>query len=71
MATTKEAGSPTSPPRRKTWVGSEKRQRSTLLGLRLLPEERRLLDEEAQRRGLRSTQELVLEHLRPVLKPSK
>jgi len=38
-----------------------------MLGLRLLPEERWLLDEEARRRGLRSTQELVLDHLKSVL----
>jgi len=64
---TKESEAPASQPRRKTWVSSEKRQRSTMLGLRLLPEERRLLDEEARRRGLRSTQELVLDHLKSVL----
>ena len=63
----KEPKGPASQPRQKTWVSSEKRQRSTILGLRLLPEERRLLDEEAQRRGLRSTQELVLDHLKSVL----
>lgn len=46
---------------------SERRQRSTLLGLRLFPEERVRLEEEAQRRGFRSAQELVLEQLKPVL----
>ena len=46
---------------------SEKRQRSNLLGLRLLPEERQRLEEEANRRGFRSAQELVLDQLRPVL----
>ena len=51
----------------KTLARSEKRQRSNLLGLRLLPEERRRLEEEASRRGFRSAQELVLDQLKPVL----
>lgn len=46
---------------------SEKRQRSNLMGLRLLPEERRRLEEEASRRGFRSAQEFVLDQLKPVL----
>ena len=51
----------------KALARSEKRQRSNLLGLRLLPEERQRLEEEANRRGFRSAQELVLDQLRPVL----
>jgi uncharacterized protein with von Willebrand factor type A (vWA) domain len=51
----------------KTLARSEKRQRSNLLGLRLLPEERQRLEEEASRRGFRSAQELVLDQLKPVL----
>ena len=62
-----EPKNPANRPRRKTWVSSETRRRTSQISLRLLPEERRLLDEEARRRGLRSTQELILDHLKPVL----
>lgn len=67
MAEPADSNGNTRRPRVKNWVSSEKRQRSTLLGLRLLPEERRLLEEEAERRGFRSAQELVLDQLKPVL----
>ncbi|MCW1957509.1 MAG: hypothetical protein KIH64_002980 [Mycobacterium sp.] len=57
----------TSSRRVKTWVSSESRRRTSQISLRLLPEEREKLEEEARRRGLGSTQQLILEHLRSVL----
>jgi len=51
----------------KNWVSSETRQRTSQIALRLLPEERQKLEEEARRRGLRSTQQLILEQLQSVL----
>lgn len=51
----------------KTWVSSETRRRTSQISLRLLPEEREKLEEEARRRGLGSTQQLILEHLQSVL----
>lgn len=66
MSTT--ATAKTTPPRRvKTWVSSETRRRTSQISLRLLPEERQKLEEEARRRGLGSTQQLILEHLQSVL----
>ena len=53
--------------RTKTWVSSETRQRTSQISLRLLPEERQKLEEEARRRGLGSTQQLILAHLQSVL----
>lgn len=51
----------------KTWVSSETRQRTSQLALRLLPEERQKLEDEARRRGMRSTQQLILAQLQSVL----
>jgi hypothetical protein len=53
--------------RTKTWVSSETRQRTSQISLRLLPEERQKLEEEARRRGLGSTQQLILAQLQSVL----
>lgn len=59
--------SPARPRREKTWVSSETRRRTSQISLRLLPEEREKLEEEARRRGLGSTQQLILQHLESVL----
>ena len=56
-----EPKNPANQPRQKAWVSSEKRRRTSQISLRLLPEERRLLDEEARRRGLHSTLKPVLD----------
>ena len=53
--------------RNTTRARSEKRQKTALLGIRLLPEEKRILEAEANRRGLRSIQELVRLELQPLL----
>jgi len=51
---------------RKSRSGSETRRRSAQISLRLRPEQRRLLDSEASKRGLGSAQELILLQLEPV-----
>lgn len=51
---------------RKSRSGSETRKRSDQISLRLQPEQRRFLENEARRRGLNSAQELILQHLEPV-----
>ena len=45
---------------------SETRKKSDQIALRLQPEQRRFLENEARRRGLRSAQELILQQLEPV-----
>ncbi len=51
---------------RKSRSGSETRKRSDQISLRLHPEQRRLLESEARRRGLNSAQELILLQLESV-----
>ncbi len=51
---------------RKSRSGSETRKRSDQISLRLRPEQRRLLENEARRRGLNSAQELILLQLEAV-----
>lgn len=53
-------------PDTKSRSGSENRQRSAFLALRMLPEQRQALDDEARRRGLKNAQELILLQLQPV-----
>ena len=51
---------------RKSRSGSETRKKSDQIALRLQPEQRRFLENEARRRGLNSAQELILQQLEPV-----
>jgi hypothetical protein len=64
MAPTKRAAAPAE--ERKSRSGSETRKRSDQIALRLRPEDRRLLESEARKRGLNSAQELILQQLEPV-----
>lgn len=66
MARTHSKAGTGSAPERKSRSGTETRQRSAVVGLRLLPEQRLALEEEARRRGLSSAQELILLQLQPV-----
>jgi hypothetical protein len=51
---------------RKSRSGSETRRKSDQIALRLKPEQRRFLKEEARRRGLNSAQELILQQLESI-----
>lgn len=51
---------------RKSRSGSETRKRSDQISLRLRPEQRRFLENEARKRGLNSAQELILLQLESV-----
>ena len=66
MAATAAKRSASSSEDRKSRSGSETRKKSDQIALRLQPEQRRFLENEARRRGLRSAQELILQQLEPV-----
>lgn len=65
-ATTAKRPAATSAEERKSRSGSETRKKSDQIALRLQPEQRRFLENEARRRGLNSAQELILQQLEPV-----
>jgi hypothetical protein len=66
MAATAAKQSASSSTERKSRSGSETRRKSDQIALRLQPEQRRFLESEARRRGLRSAQELILLQLESV-----
>ncbi len=66
MAATAAKQSVSSSTERKSRSGSETRRKSDQIALRLQPEQRRFLESEARRRGLRSAQELILLQLESV-----